>query len=70
MSENTNYCDHPVGDCVASSELRKDGYFNAINVLRDHKCRILMAPFEKCGCPSNANDVANWLEKQLRYNGG
>lgn len=66
MSENTNYCDHPVGDCIASKELRKDGYSLAIKALREHKCRVLMAPFEKCDCIPNMDKVADWLDKHIK----
>jgi hypothetical protein len=66
MSENTNYCDYPVGDCVLGKELMGTGYKKAIEEIRNHKCRVLMMPFEKCDCVSNMTQVADWLEAQYK----
>lgn len=66
MSENTNYCDHPVGDCIVSKDLIRHGYELAIKALREHKCRVLMLPFEKCDCISGMKESADWLEKNLK----
>ena len=68
MSENTNYCDHPTGDCVMGKDLIRHGYELAIKALSEHKCRVLMLPFEKCGCPENITAVAEWLKKNTKEN--
>ena len=42
------------------------GYKKAIEEIRNHKCRVLMMPFEKCDCVDNMAQVADWLEAQYK----